>query len=220
MKIAAAQINPTIGDIQGNVDKILQYIGRAKELGAQLVVFPELSLTGYPPRDLVEKESFLERSECELQRLARETADQPIALICGYVGKSPDGAGKRATNSAAILQRGQVVFRQVKMLLPTYDVFDEARYFLPGDSPHLTTLDGRNLSSQSERSSMAGQPKPAFYVVVGLVVVSLIGLVIASFTANRELGERAKGGIAVSVFSVALLYLGVAAANYAGHLFS
>src|SRR6266446_7822361 len=146
MKIALGQINTTVGDLSGNVNLMVAAAGRASSLGADLIAFPELSLTGYPPRDLVEKESFLERSECELQRLARETADQPIALICGYVGKSPDGAGKRATNSAAILQRGQVVFRQVKMLLPTYDVFDEARYFLPGDSPHLTTLDGRNLA--------------------------------------------------------------------------
>ncbi len=146
MKIALGQINTTVGDLSGNVDRMVAAAGRASSLGADLIAFPELSITGYPPRDLVEKESFLERSECELQRLARETADQPIALICGYVGKSPDGAGKRATNSAAILQRGQVVFRQVKMLLPTYDVFDEARYFLPGDSPHLTTLDGRNLA--------------------------------------------------------------------------
>src|SRR3979409_1821405 len=146
MKIALGQIDTTVGDLAGNVGRMAVLSGRASAWRADLIAFPELSLTGYPPRDLVEKESFLERSECELQRLARETPDQPIALICGYVGKSPDGAGKRATNSAAILQRGQVVFRQVKMLLPTYDVFDEARYFLPGDSPPLTTLDGRSLA--------------------------------------------------------------------------
>src|SRR5258707_10133027 len=146
MKIALGQINTTVGDLSGNVNLMVAAARRASALGADLIAFPELSITGYPPRDLVEKESFLERSECELQRLARETANQPIALICGYVGKSPDGAGKRATNSAAILQRGQVVFRQVKTLLPTYDVFDEARYFLPGDSPGLTTVDGRSLA--------------------------------------------------------------------------
>src|SRR5439155_20612047 len=146
MKIALGQINTTVGDLSGNVNMMVAAARRASGLGADVIAFPELSITGYPPRDLVEKESFLDRSECELQRLARETAALPVALICGYVGKSPDGAGKRATNSAAILQRGQVVFRQVKMLLPTYDVFDEARYFLPGDSPHLTTLDGRNLA--------------------------------------------------------------------------
>src|SRR2546426_6167657 len=146
MKIALGQINTTVGDLSGNVNLMVAAARRASGLGADLIAFPELSVTGYPPRDLVEKESFLEHSESALQRLARETAELPIAMICGYVGKAPDGAGKRATNSAAILHRGQIVFRQTKMLLPTYDVFDEARYFLPGDSPHLTALDGRSLA--------------------------------------------------------------------------
>jgi NAD+ synthase (glutamine-hydrolysing) len=146
MKIALGQINTTVGDLSGNVNLMIAAAHRASALGADLIAFPELSITGYPPRDLVEKESFLERSECELQRLAGETAGLPIALICGYVGRAPEDAGKRATNSAAILRRGQIVFRQTKMLLPTYDVFDEARYFLPGDSPHLTAFDGRSLA--------------------------------------------------------------------------
>src|SRR5882762_6654873 len=146
MKIALGQINTTVGDLSGNVDLMVAAARRASGSRANLIAFPELSITGYPPRDLVEKESFLERSECELQRLARETVELPISLICGYVGKAPDDAGKRATNSAAILQRGQIVFRQTKMLLPTYDVFDEARYFLPGEAPHLTALDGRSLA--------------------------------------------------------------------------
>jgi NAD+ synthase (glutamine-hydrolysing) len=146
MKIALGQLNTTVGDLSGNVNRMVDAARRASTLGADLIAFPELSITGYPPRDLVEKESFLERSECELQRLARETAGLPISLICGYVGKAPEDRGKRATNSAAILQHGQIVFRQTKMLLPTYDVFDEARYFLPGDSPHLTALDGRSLA--------------------------------------------------------------------------
>jgi NAD+ synthase/NAD+ synthase (glutamine-hydrolysing) len=146
MKIALGQLNTTVGGLSGNVDLMVSAARRASLGGAATVVFPELSLTGYPPRDLVEKESFLERCECELQRLARETADLPVSIICGYVGRAPEGAGKRATNSAAILRGGQVVFRQNKMLLPNYDVFDEARYFLPGDSPHLTVLDGANLA--------------------------------------------------------------------------
>ncbi len=146
MKIALGQINTTVGDLAGNVDRMVDSARRAAELGADLIAFPELSITGYPPRDLVEKPSFVERSECELLRLARETAGLPLALICGYVGKSPHGAGKRVTNSAAILQRGAVVFRQTKILLPTYDVFDEGRYFLPGDAPRLITLAGSNVA--------------------------------------------------------------------------
>src|SRR5437870_2195592 len=146
MKIALGQINTTVGDLAGNVDLMIAAARRAAALGANLIAFPELAITGYPPRDLVEKESFVEKSECELLRLAREAADRAIAVICGYVGKSPENAGKRATNSAAILRKGQVVFRQIKTLLPTYDVFDEARYFVPGDSPVLTSIDGRNLA--------------------------------------------------------------------------
>ncbi len=146
MKIALGQINTTIGDLTGNVDRMVDAARKAAALHADLIAFPELSITGYPPRDLVEKESFLERSECELQRLARETAELPLALICGYVGKSPEGAGKPATNSAAIVQRGAILFRQTKMLLPTYDVFDEARYFLPGSSPRLTAIAGSNVA--------------------------------------------------------------------------
>src|SRR5579864_4336352 len=114
MKIALGQIDTTVGDLAGNVGRMAAFARRAADLRADLIAFPELSLTGYPPRDLVEKESFLERSECELLRLARETADLPLALICGYVGKSPGGSGKRAANCAAILRRGAVEFRQTK----------------------------------------------------------------------------------------------------------
>ena len=80
----------------------------------------------------MEKPSFLERSERELERLARETADLDLSVICGYVARSEAETGKRALNSAAVIERGEIVFRQSKMLLPTYDVFDEARYFRPG----------------------------------------------------------------------------------------
>ena len=87
MRIALGQINPTVGDLAGNVSLMVEAARRASDLRADLIAFPELSLTGYPPRDLVEKESFVERSECELLRLARETAGLPIAIVCGYVGK-------------------------------------------------------------------------------------------------------------------------------------
>src|SRR5436190_22333750 len=141
MRIALGQINTTVGDLAGNVDRMVLTARHASEMRADVIAFPELSVTGYPPRDLVEKPSFIGRSECEVLRLARETAGLSIGIICGYVGKSHEGAGKPATNSAAILRRGAVVFRQNKTLLPTYVVFDEARYFEPAISPHLTALD-------------------------------------------------------------------------------
>src|SRR5438132_12531229 len=96
MRIALGQINTTVGDLAGNVDRMAAAARRASEMRADVIAFPELSTTGYPPRDLVEKPSFIERSECETLRLARETAHLPIAVICGYVGKSHEGAGKPA----------------------------------------------------------------------------------------------------------------------------
>jgi NAD+ synthase (glutamine-hydrolysing) len=146
MRIALGQINTTVGDLAGNVDRMVKAARRAAGGGAELIVFPELSLTGYPPRDLVEKPSFLERTQAQLERLASETAALDIALICGYVGRSNSSSGKNATNSAAVLEHGRIVFTQVKMLLPTYDVFDEARYFVPAEHQLLLELRGRKIA--------------------------------------------------------------------------
>jgi NAD+ synthase/NAD+ synthase (glutamine-hydrolysing) len=142
MKIALGQINTTVGDLAGNVDLMVSCARQAAGRGAGIVVFPELSLNGYPPRDLVEKPSFVERSEAQLRRLAEETAQLPLALICGYVARANASAGKSAYNSAAVLEHGSVVFTQHKMLLPTYDVFDEARYFLPAERQSLCVIQG------------------------------------------------------------------------------
>ena len=131
MKIALAQTNSTVGDLCGNAKRMLAFARRAADSGATVVVFPELSLTGYPPRDLLEKESFLDRTEQHLQSLAAEAAPLKVALICGTVTRTLASTGLPIYNSAAVLEGGRVVFRQHKMLLPTYDVFDEARYFEP-----------------------------------------------------------------------------------------
>jgi predicted amidohydrolase len=112
MRIALAQLNPTVGDLAGNVDRMVRASCEAAARGAEAVVFPELSLTGYPPRDLVEKPSFIERSESELDRLARETAGLGLSVICGYVGHSESETGKRAMNRAALIESGEIVFRQ------------------------------------------------------------------------------------------------------------
>ena len=146
MRVALAQINPTIGDFATNARLIVQNAGEAARRGADVVVFPELALTGYPPRDLVEKPSFLTRSEMELEKLAAETADLDLSLIVGFVARSKAETGKRALNSAAVIHAGEIVFRQSKMLLPTYDVFDEARYFRPAEREDLCTIAGRRVA--------------------------------------------------------------------------
>mgnify|MGYP001576994587 CR=1 FL=1 len=140
MKIALAQINTTVGDFGGNVDKILTYARSAKERGADLVVFPELALCGYPPRDLVEKSEFVQRSESELTRLAGLLPEIP-ALV-GYVRGSRAKQGKGVADAAALLGGGVVVSDYAKVLLPFYDVFDESRYFEPGPGPVVCQLQG------------------------------------------------------------------------------
>jgi NAD+ synthase/NAD+ synthase (glutamine-hydrolysing) len=146
MKIALGQINPTVGDLSGNIARMVDFSRRAGVAGADLIVFPELSLTGYPPRDLVEKPSFLSGSEGALRQLAHETKDFPLGIVTGYVGQSQSATGKHAANRAALIEGGEILFRQTKSLLPTYDVFDEARYFVPGDKRELFVFRGRKTA--------------------------------------------------------------------------
>lgn len=119
---------------------------RAAANGAQLIAFPELSITGYPPRDLVEKPSFVANSENTLERMAIETGALPLAIVTGYVGASHSKTGKCATNNAAVLYHGEVVFRQTKALLPNYDVFDEVRYFAPAERQSVFPIFQRQLA--------------------------------------------------------------------------
>jgi NAD+ synthase (glutamine-hydrolysing) len=140
MKIALAQINTTVGDFEGNVAKILQYARMALDRKADLVVFPEMAVCGYPPRDLVERHDFIEQSEAELSRLSHLLPDIP-ALI-GYVRASHVQMGKPVSNAAALLYRGKVLLDYVKILLPFYDVFDESRYFEPGNAVGIFDLEG------------------------------------------------------------------------------
>lgn len=146
MRIVLGQINSTVGDLPGNVRLMVEAARRAAARHAGIIAFPELSLTGYPPRDLVEKESFLVRTAQSLDELAVATADLDIAIIAGYVSRSRVSTGKQAVNSAAIIQHGKIIFQQDKMLLPTYDVFDEGRYFLPADQQSICTLGGTRIA--------------------------------------------------------------------------
>ncbi len=141
MKIALAQINPTVGDFEGNREKILEFAARAQEQGAALVVFPELAVCGYPPADLLEKRDFVARAEAEVARLAEWTAGAGRPqILCGTVMATTAPVGKQVRNVAALLAAGKVSFVQQKMLLPFYDVFDEQRYFEPATEQGLTLV--------------------------------------------------------------------------------
>lgn len=144
MKIALGQINPIVGDFAGNSAKIIDYARRAKSQGAGLILFPELSVCGYPPRDLVERASFVTHNRETAELIAAET--QGIAVICGLVTPAHAETGKSVMNSAALLLDGRIKFVQSKMLLPTYDVFDEMRNFAPARSQVLFPFCGKQMA--------------------------------------------------------------------------
>ena len=146
MKIALAQINPTVGDFDGNARKILDFAGRAQQGGADLVLFPELSVSGYWPADLLEKPAFVARAAQVVDEIAARTAGSSTAIILGYVTPAPHGSGKHVCNSAALLRHGHVEFVQSKMLLPFYDVFDEQRYFAPAEKQRIFCLNGERVA--------------------------------------------------------------------------
>jgi len=144
VKIALGHINPTVGDFAGNSAKIIQYAQRARSAGAGLILFPELSICGYPPRDLVERVSFVQHNHEAAEHIAAET--RGIAVICGLVTPAQADTGKSVMNSAALLVDGRINFVQSKMLLPTYDVFDEVRNFAPARSQVLFPFCGKQMA--------------------------------------------------------------------------
>jgi NAD+ synthase (glutamine-hydrolysing) len=144
VKIALGQINPTVGDFAGNAAKIIEFSRRAQADGAGLILFPELSVCGYPPRDLVERASFVQHNRESVEHIAAET--RGIAVICGLVTPAQAQTGKSVMNSAALLKDGRVAFLQSKMLLPTYDVFDEMRNFAPAKSQLLFPFCGKQMA--------------------------------------------------------------------------
>jgi NAD+ synthase (glutamine-hydrolysing) len=138
MRVALAQMNPTVGDIPGNCGKTLDFIARAKDRGAEFVVFPELSVLGYPPKDLLLKPQFIEDSMRGVERIA--AAVSGIDAVIGYAERNPDPVGRPLLNAVAVLRDGAIVSRHYKTLLPTYDVFDESRYFEPGPANERENL--------------------------------------------------------------------------------
>lgn len=144
MRIALAQINPTVGALEANHDKIVAFARRAAVQGAALVIFPEMAICGYPARDLVEKPEFVAASLDWLHRASRAVPE--ILILCGCATPAAAATGKSVHNSALVLRAGEVVFQQSKVLLPTYDVFDELRNFAPADQQRVWRIHDQRLA--------------------------------------------------------------------------
>ena len=150
MKIALAQINPTVGDLEGNVEKIINDINKAKCAKAKLVIFPELCITGYPPKDLLNKKEFLKENKNLLDSI--KAASNSIYAIVGFVDYDEKNKGRDGRilkyNAAALIGHGNLIGVQYKTLLPTYDVFDEQRYFIPAKEHQIFELCRKNIGIQ------------------------------------------------------------------------
>src|SRR5437867_4943056 len=142
MKIGFAQINPTVGDLRGNCELIICAYERLADAGAELVLTPELALTGYPPQDLVFKSRFVPENLALLEKLQAQVGKS--ALLVGFVDRN-EGRGKPFRNAAALLERGKPIRKIYKSLLPTYDVFDEERYFEPADRVEPFDVHGKKI---------------------------------------------------------------------------
>jgi NAD+ synthetase len=145
LRVALVQLNPTIGDFNGNLQMIRDSFGRAREAGAELVVYSELTIPGYPPKDLLEREGFVSANLVALSQLA-PTLRGAVAVV-GFVDRplEPTAVGRRLRNAAAVIADGQVVSVHHKALLPTYDVFDEGRWFEPAHQVTVARACGRTL---------------------------------------------------------------------------
>jgi NAD+ synthase (glutamine-hydrolysing) len=160
MRVASGQINPTIGDFKGNCEKVLSYAETARKAGCDLVVFPELCLCGYPPMDLLEYELFVEENLKALRRV-QSAAPKGIGIVVGYVDRNRSRPGKGLLNVASLLSDGRIIHTQAKTLLPTYDVFDEARWFEPADTRSVVSFAGEKLGiAICEDIWWEGEPAP------------------------------------------------------------
>lgn len=143
MKIALVQLNTSVSALEGNMKKVIKAIGDARRRGADLAIFSEMVLTGYPPKDLFERDEFIEANLAMLDQVV--AASEGMGAIVGYVEKNPGPEGKNLFNAAALIENGKIVSRRYKTLLPTYDVFDEARYFEPASELRVDSFRGLKL---------------------------------------------------------------------------
>src|SRR5918996_4132446 len=197
LRVALAQIDPTVGDIRGNASKIGERIAAARDQGAGLVVFPELTISGYPPEDLLLKTSFLERAAAALEELADQTRD--IVALVGFPESAED-----VYNAAAVLADGELAAVYRKMYLPNYGVFDEQRYFQSGAEAAIFELNGVPIGlSICEDIWEPGPPAMTEALAGAQVIVNLSASPYrAGYGARRErmLTQRAVDYLAAVVF--------------------
>src|ERR671932_929533 len=160
LRVALAQINTTVGDIGGNAQKIREHVDRARDEGAQLVVFPELALTGYPPEDLLLKTHFVDAAGQALEELARDVED--VVALVGFPERRDD-----VYNAAAVLADGRVQAVYRKMFLPNYGVFDEQRYFQAGTEASLIELNGVAVGLTVCEGILEAGPPPTTQALAG-----------------------------------------------------
>jgi len=140
MKVLVAQLNPKIGDLDGNTRKIIKIIEKYRETDIDMILFPELSICGYPPEDLVFHNSFIEAMDQHLSQIIN--ASKGVAVFVGLVRRNNEKGEKSLLNSAAVINNQKLLGFQDKWLLPTYDVFNERRYFTPGLETQIWDING------------------------------------------------------------------------------
>jgi NAD+ synthase (glutamine-hydrolysing) len=200
LRVALAQINAVVGDIQGNTAKIRDWIGRARDEDAQLVVFPELAITGYPPEDLLLKTHFVDAAGAALQELAGETEDGDIIALVGFPERRDD-----VHNACAVLADGEVAAVYRKMFLPNYGVFDEARYFQSGTEAALIEVNGVAIGlTVCEDIWEPGPPATAEALAGAQVIVNLSASPYHAgkpLERERMLRQRARDNTAIVLFA-------------------
>jgi NAD+ synthetase len=198
MRIALAQLDPTIGDFAGNRDKILNALEASRGKGADLCVFPEMAITGYPPHDLLERERFVSQGLEVLDALAKATGSGGPAAVLGFVRRNPSRVGKPLQNAAALLAGGKIVSEHAKALLPTYDVFDERRYFEPATEVSPIDFAGRRLgiSICEDIWNTGASTEPGLYnrdpiaEIVGLGAEIVINVSASPFTLEKRTARQ------------------------------
>ncbi|MEK7255629.1 MAG: nitrilase-related carbon-nitrogen hydrolase, partial [Bacteroidota bacterium] len=196
MKIALAQLNFHIGNFEGNLAKMLAAVETAKQQGADLVCFPELSTCGYPPRDFLEFDDFIRRCERSVQKLAE--AAKGIAIAVGSPSRNPVLQGKDLYNSAYFLEEGKIKYVQHKALLPTYDVFDEYRYFEPAHQFNVVEFKGKKIAlTICEDLWNLGNENPLYTVVPLDEVIDYKADIILNLSASPFSYDHAKSRIHV-----------------------